>query len=336
MSTIAQRFVACCVVVAGARLVAAQEPPSRHDFGPAQIPLRLPAVSGDVLYPRDSAVSPNVAVPPQHSVALLDITAPPGEWGGVDPWYCQVLPDGLVYRPYLAGIKEARFAGVWNHEKDLGWVWDVALGGRVGLLRYGTDRSDRPEGWQLDFEGAAFPRLDLENQWDVMSADFRGGVPLTFGWARFEAKLAYYHLSSHLGDEYMIRHPEALRINYVRDAIVLGASYDLGRDVRVYAESGWSFNTDGGAEPWEFQFGIDYSPVVFHAFRGSPFFACNGHLREEFGFGGNLVVQAGWQWRGRSGHLFRTGMQYFNGRSSQYEFVDQHEEQLGWGIWYDY
>ena len=36
----------------------------------------------------------------------------------------------------------------------------------------------------------------------------------------------------------------------------------------------------------------------------------NSHLREEVDFGGNVVVQAGWQWRGRGpGHLIRIGME---------------------------
>ena len=69
---------------------------------------------------------------------------------------------------------------------------------------------------------------------------------------------------------------------------------------------------------------------------GSPFAAVNGHLREEVNFGGNLSVQVGWQWRGSSGHVFRTGLQYFNGKSAQYQFFNEHEDQIGMAIWYDY
>ena len=68
----------------------------------------------------------------------------------------------------------------------------------------------------------------------------------------------------------------------------------------------------------------------------APFFAINGHLRQENDFGCNLDIQTGWQWRGRGGHLFRLGMQYFNGMSDQYQFFNQFEEQIGVGVWYDY
>ena len=40
--------------------------------------------------------------------------------------------------------------------------------------------------------------------------------------------------------------------------------------------------------------------------------------------------------RGRTGHLFRVGMQYFNGMSDQGQFDNTFEEQIGVGLWYDY
>ncbi len=253
-----------------------------------------------------------------------------------EPWTLQVLPTGLIYRSYLAGVKEPRFASQWVHEKDLGWIWDIALGGRVGLLRYGTEDALLPDGWQLDLEGAGLPRLDMENACDVMAADFRFGVPLTYGQGPFRLKFGYYHLSSHLGDEYMIKHPSAQRINYSRDALVWGNSYYVTANLRAYVEAAWAFHSDGGAEPWEFQFGLDYSPMRPSGLRGDPFIALNTHLREDVNFGGNVVVQTGWQWRGETGQLFRLGMHYFAGKSDQFEFFNQYEEKLGFGLWYDY
>jgi hypothetical protein len=226
---------------------------------------------------------------------------------------------------------------MWVHERDRGWLLDAAFGGRVGLFRYGSQGQPRPSGLQVDFEGAVFPQTDLEHEKDLVSADFRYGVPLAFGVGWFQTKLAYYHLSSHLGDEFMLRFPDVSRINYSRNVLVWGNSFYLTEDLRLYGEVGWAMYTDGGSEPWEFQFGIDYSPAwPSHGLRGAPFVALNTHLREELDFDGNLVVQAGWQWRGRNGHLFRMGMQYFTGKSDQFEFYRRREDKLGLGLWYDY
>ncbi len=248
----------------------------------------------------------------------------------------QILPDGLLYKSYLAGNREPRFASLWVHEKDQGWLWDSVLGGRVGILRYGTTDPINPQGWQIDVEGAAFPRLDMEHGRDLVSADFRIGVPLTHRQGRWQSKFGYYHLSSHLGDEYMVRNNTLNRINYVRDCLILGVGFFPNPDVRLYAEADWAFVPDGGARPWEFQFGMEYSPAQPTGFWGTPFFAVNGHIREANGYGGNFTAQTGWQWRGQSGHLVRMGVQYFNGMSDQGQFFNQYEEQIGMAIWYDY
>ena len=91
----------------------------------------------------------------------------------------------------------------------------------------------------------------------------------------------------------------------------------------------------GDTEPGSFNSASSSVPCGPPAWRGA-FFAINAHLRQEVQFGGGLTVQAGWQWRGRSGHLFRTGLEDFNGKSEQYQFGDQYEQQIGVGMWYDF
>jgi len=84
-------------------------------------------------------------------------------------------------------------------------------------------------------------------------------------------------------------------VNYVRESLVAGVAAYLSPSLRVYTEAGWAFEEDGGAKPWEFQFGADFSPPEPTGPRGTPFFAINGHLRQENDFGGNVTVQTGWQ-----------------------------------------
>ena len=250
-----------------------------------------------------------------------------------EAWDWHFLPNSLIYHSYLAGAKEPRFASLWANDKYEGWIWDIALGGRVGLLRYGTSDQLVPQGWQFDMEGAATPRLDLEHDEDLVASDFRFGAPLTYGSGAYQAKLAIYHLSSHVGDEYLLRNPTFDRINYSRNAIVWGNSVYCRDDTRLYAEAGWAFDKDV-SKPWEFQFGVDYSPLRPGR---APFAALNAHLREEVSYGGNLVVQAGLQWRPAARwRLFRAGFEYFNGKSDQFEFFDRNEQKVGLGLWYDY
>ncbi|MBX3414336.1 MAG: DUF1207 domain-containing protein [Pirellulales bacterium] len=260
-----------------------------------------------------------------------------GYRGDDDPWGWVVLPQALLYRSYLAGTREPRMGTFFSHTSGQDALWDSTLGARVGILRYGNRNETDPEGYQLDAEGAAILRMDPDHEMDMVGTDYRAGCVLTHLEDGFQWKTGYYHLSAHLGDETIIRYPNIRRINYVRDAWMLGIGYYWTPKLRLYIEADWAFNTDGGAKPWEFQTGFDWAPATPTGFRGEPFLALNAHVREENNFSGNLVVQTGWAWRSAGpGRIFRIGFEYYNGKSRQYEFFDQFEQQIGGGFWYDF
>jgi hypothetical protein len=254
-----------------------------------------------------------------------------------DSWSWQWLPTGLIYRSYWAGVHEPRMALVTFYEGGDRTLWDATLGGRVGIWRYGDCDPLQPQGYQLDFYGAAIARLDVEHRQDLDSTDYVFGFPLTYGVDNWQFKFGYAHLSSHVGDELALREPGTLeeRVNYVRDALVLGTSCYVLPVWRQYAEASWAFHLSGGAQPWEMQFGTELSPPGPTGHVGAPFLAVNGRIREEHNFGGDLSVQIGWLRRGIFGQTFRFGVHYYNGKSSQFQFFDNSEEQIGLGLWYD-
>ncbi len=259
-----------------------------------------------------------------------------GNQGNSQEYQWQLMPEGLIYRPYLAGAKESRFRSIWNNDRSEGNIWDISLGGQVGVLRFGTSGDGRPQGWQLGIEGAGLVRLDRDENNDVMASDYRFGIPLTWGDDLVQYKFAYYHLSSHLGDEFLLKNVGYPRLNFSRDVLVMGVSLSPLKLWRVYSEIGYAFRSDV-AEQWEFQFGIEYSPDGATGMRGQPFAAVNGHLREEVEFGGNFVAQTGWAWRrSAASGMFRMGVEYYNGKNDQFSFFDLSEEKVGFGMWYDY
>ena len=76
----------------------------------------------------------------------------------MEPWTWQSLPQGLIYRSYLAGPKEPRLGAQAINIDDEDWDWtlDGTLGARVGILRYGTRDPIWPVGFQIDIEGACY------------------------------------------------------------------------------------------------------------------------------------------------------------------------------------
>lgn len=262
---------------------------------------------------------------------------PPTGFEGCDDSYeFQLMPKSLIWHSYLAGPWEPRFASVWSHERSEGWVWDVALGGRVALCRWGTKDCSQPNGWEIQMEGAAFPRLDPEKSVDLIATDYRFGAPLVYGNGPYQMKFGFYHISSHLGDEYMEDHPGVERINFGRNALAWGHSYYATPNLRLYGEIDWAWDCMY-SEPLYFQFGFDYAPILRSGSHCAPFIAMNCQLREELEFGGNFVAQAGWAWRyGADRRMFRVGLQYYDGGNQQFEFYNVSEQKLGLGLWYDY
>src|SRR5271157_1116622 len=193
----------------GAALVqpAATEPimPSQYMRGPQ------PMVVSDTPPPLDD-LAPSIT--PPATTALPNNAQVPQAAPWTAPWTWQVVPDGLIFKNFLASNEEGRLGSQLYYDKNVGWTWDGSLGAHVGVLRYGTQDPIWPEGWQLDADGVALPRLDSSR--DMVSTDFRIGFPLTHREGPWEFKFGYYHLSSHLGDMYILSHPDVMRLNYVR------------------------------------------------------------------------------------------------------------------------
>jgi hypothetical protein len=251
-------------------------------------------------------------------------------------WEWQLLPQGVLYHTYWASQTEPRMGvQVVDNSIPSGPYVDSHIGGRLPIFRYGS--RDETEGWQFDLLGGAHLRQDWGEDLDVQSVDFRFDLLLTHAIGPHRWKFGFYHVSSHVGDEYLLKHPAHVRLNLMRDTMVLGYSYYVLPELRLYGEAGYAFASEI-SQPWEFQFGFDYGPAGKTGPWGAPFLAMNGHLRQEVDFGGNLAAQIGWAWRadGANAGTLRTGLYFYDGKSSQFSFYNVYERQFGWGLWYDY
>jgi hypothetical protein len=252
-----------------------------------------------------------------------------------DQWH--LLPDSLLWHSYLAGPQEPRISTVIFGDNGEGVFWDATLGGRVGLLRYGTGEAIGASGWQWDLEGAVITRLDLLHAEDVESMDYRFGTEMTWAEGPWAMKFGYFHISSHVGDEYLDRNPTFTRVNYVTESWIVGGSYQPLVDVRLYGEFVNSFHMAGGAKRYQFQTGAEYTPIMKATQRGAPFAAINLNFREAVDYDVATTVQAGWSYQSpRTGRRIRFGGQYGDGPTSQFSFFQRRESYFGLGVWFDY
>lgn len=253
-------------------------------------------------------------------------------------WTRQILPQGLMYPSYMAGRKEPRLQSIITYDNDYGTLWDITLGGRAPIFRFGTSDPVQPEGWEIELEGAALLRLDWERHRNLAATDYRAGVPIVYGTKRWQFKTGYYHVSSHLGDNYLMDNFRP-RVHYSRDSVMLGLAFKPVDDVRLYAEVDYAFHTGRTTDPLELQFGFEYSPL-YNPNRSNwvarPFFATHGHLYQERDFGGYWATQIGAQWRGANNSVLRLGAEYFMGGDDLYQFHHTYQRKIGGGLWYDF
>lgn len=277
---------------------------------------------------------------PSQSLELPRANAPRITFGRgprpADGW--QILPEGLLYRTYLAGDKESRMQLLSLHDSvSQRQLMDATLG-RVGLLRNGSVGGDNPQGFQLDLDGAVFARvLPDEPSTMLEGSDYRAGLTGTWREDNTAWRFGYSHISSHIGDEFLLANPNTPRLNYVRDSVLAGISQDLTESLRLYGEIAWAAGVSGGAKPLELQAGSEWTPEPKSRWSGAPFLAVHGHYREEQGSLIGVNTTGGWNWRGnRSGHRLKLGANYYHGPSLQFSFVDRRESLVGGGVWLDF
>jgi hypothetical protein len=95
---------------------------------------------------------------------------------------------------------------------------------------------------QLSLEGAVFAQFDLDSpSYDLLNADYIVGVPLTMRRGAFGARFRIYHQSSHLGDEFLLRPQDSVRVNLSFEAVEGILSVDVGA-LRLYGGGEYLIN----------------------------------------------------------------------------------------------
>lgn len=113
------------------------------------------------------------------------------------------------------------------------------------------------------------PNPNIAKGWgELVNTDFYVGIPITFAYGPWSFRLRGYHISSHLGDEYMVDHPHVKRLNPSVEAIDIFASYQATEAIRLYVGPGAYVHSDPTFK-WK-PFYIEYGTEA--RFLGSKFY----------------------------------------------------------------
>lgn len=237
-------------------------------------------------------------------------------------------PDGPAFHPPLASPLEPAFrlAPVRVDRGDTErWV---------GLLDFGerfttTVRSADPEdGLRLDLavSGGAFTRFDLETSSnEFVEAHFRGAVQGLARRGRLAARLELHHVSSHLGDEFLVRTGRQ-PISTSREGLELLLQADPAPELLVYAGGGALLRSTEDLEPLSVRGGLEW----WMDGRGegpTPYAAADVHAWEEVGWDPALTAEVG---LATGGGRYRLALTAGAGPSRAEQFV--REDETFWGL----
>ncbi len=259
-------------------------------------------------------------------------------WNGT---LISAFPNTLIWEPPLAVLKDPRMrASVSNLVNYKGnWSLDTWIGGTQGLFRIEPLGGDTA--FQIDIFGLVQTRLTPD---DLIAADYRYGIPLSFRWGWWHGKIGYEHTSAHIGDEFLKKFPGTTIPSYSKDEIVLGFGRSITDNWRVYGHLGYALQmTIPGVEnsastQTRYDIGTEWYLREACGPSGTPFAACNFEWRGDQGYETNITLQAGWMWRNPYSRLgqFRVFVEHYKGRSMYGQFSLNTESYTSVGLAFDY
>jgi hypothetical protein len=266
-----------------------------------------------------------------------------GAVDGGEPAGLRFGPKELLYPVYLADPRRPTFAvtPIYTSDSDIEEAGDrrygIRMGARIPFARYGVE-GRRVGSFQLDGEIGFLGEFDRDSSTDNIGWDGIYGLFLTW---RATEDLAFLvgakHDSSHIGDE-LIESTGRTRVDYTREELVAGLSYELSPLWRTYAEYGRAYDlrNDAIMERGRVQAGLEIvsRPTLFGG-RFAPYGALDVTLYEENDWRRGLTLQSGVLRRTEARAVWRFGVELRDGRSAIGEFFQDDEESLAFGAWLD-
>lgn len=186
------------------------------------------------------------------------LLAPPASSQSASSW--SLFPDRHVFDGPLADQKQPRthvtFQAYQRGDQDIP-IASVGYGLDWGLAA----RDGAASAFRIGVDGAVFAIFNLDSpSMDLINADYFVGVPIDYRRGRWSARVKPFHLSSHLGDEFLLypqpREPVE-RVNVSFEAVETLLSWESGA-WRLYGGGFSVFHSTEEIMEDRLQAGIEY------------------------------------------------------------------------------
>ena len=195
----------------------------------------------------------------------------------------------VIWQPLLADPRQPMYSGAYR-------CGDRVIGQSVAAVSFGDDfpiyRWCDIMQWhgdmQISLEACVFAVFNMDtSSHNLVNADYYVALPLTYATGRWSYRLRLYHISSHLGDEFLVSHPLVVRTNPSIEVLDIFTSYQLNDQIRLYAGVGDMFISDASFRQnplylaYGFEIKFDWLKDCYRKLQWTPFMAVYIQNREE-------------------------------------------------------
>ncbi len=277
------------------------------------------------------------------SAVFASMCTPPPERRICAIW----LPQNTVlFQPLIADPRQVMNAASLRFN-------DNVVGKHVGAASFGGDfiiiRLKDILYWRgdmdLGIQAGIFSVFDLDNiEACMVNTDFFAAALATYAFDRWSFRFRWWHLSCHLGDEFLLCNPDFDRYNLSDEGVDFFASYQFGYAVRVYGGLGYIYSRDREfpEQPLYAEAGSEIRVFGgkdrFNRLYVQPFLAMHFRAWEEHDYDIDQTYALGVEWSKLQGvgQKFRIFIEYHNGYSKEGQFVRQRSDYVAVKVNYGY
>lgn len=262
---------------------------------------------------------------------LATLAAPLPTWANG----LEAFPRTLLFRPLIADPRWPQISGTMQRyfRKERRVLWSASFGESFPFV--GSRDSERP--WQLGLQASVFTLWDMQTESnDMVNADFLVGFPYTKKIGPWAFMGRWFHISSHLGDEFILQHRNVDRMNLSYEAWDAKVSHDFPHGFRLYGGGGYLYRRfPESLKPLIASAGAEYVGGLFAHNWLRPVVGADFQKHQQNGWGAtDISLRAGIQMQHAevSTRRLQLLLEYYRGHDPNGQFFANPAEELGLGL----
>jgi len=251
--------------------------------------------------------------------------------GSKGAWFPETPP---LFKPFIADPREITFSLGWRfHDRLFGDdIVDVSYGDALPIYEW-CDVWRWHGKLRIEVEGALWAVFaPHEESAPLINADYYVGIPVTYAFDNWSFRWRIYHISSHIGDEFLLDHIDDgfERFNPSAEYTDFFVSNQFTDDIRLYGGAGLIIHQDPSFHcgPLYAEAGME---IKLHALEGLsrknnlygiPFFAMHFRYNRVFKHHVDATYALGYEWGKIVGlcRKVRVFFEYHDGYSLEGQF----------------